>query len=246
MGYRGKVVEQERARELRAEAWTLQEIADELGVAKSTVSKWVRGIEFTPKPRRNHNHGARGERPNRLRERKLAEIAEMGELGRRCVGEVSDRDLLIAGTALYAGEGAKTDGCVKFANSDPRMIAMFCLWLRRFFDVDESRLRVRLYLHEGLDLDAANEFWSELTQIPTTQFGKPYRAVPDPSIRRTKHPMGCPAVAYSCSRTHRTIVGLMDALLSWPFPSGVAQLAERSAVNRIVVGSSPTPGAQQG
>jgi len=59
MGYRGKVVEQERARELRAEAWTLQEIADELGVAKSTVSKWVRGIEFTPKPRRNHNHGAR-------------------------------------------------------------------------------------------------------------------------------------------------------------------------------------------
>jgi hypothetical protein len=28
-------------------------------------------------------------------------------------------------------------------------------------------------------------------------------------------------------------------------PSGVAQLAERSAVNRIVVGSIPTPGAKK-
>ena len=40
------------------------------------------------------------------------------------------------------------------------MIAFFLAWLRRFFEVDESRLRLRLYLHEGLDLDAANAFWS--------------------------------------------------------------------------------------
>lgn len=214
MGYRGKVVEQERARELRAEAWTLQEIATELGVARSSVSLWVRDVPFTPKPRKDANHGARAERSNRLRQRKLAEIAETAALGRRWIGDLSDRDLLIAGTMLYAGEGAKTDGCVKLANSDPRMIAMHCRWLRRFFDVDESRLRVHLYLHAGLDLDAANAFWSDLTAIPTAQFAKPYRAVPDPSIRRNKHPMGCPAVAYSCARTHRTIVGMMDALLS--------------------------------
>ena len=38
MGYRGKVRQQERARELRAQAWTLLEIANELGVSKSSVS----------------------------------------------------------------------------------------------------------------------------------------------------------------------------------------------------------------
>jgi transcriptional regulator with XRE-family HTH domain len=214
LGYRGKLAEQERARELRAEAWTLQEICDELGVARSSVSLWVRDVEFTPRARQDRNHGARGERPNRLRDRKLAEIRETRELGRRCIGELSDRDLLIAGTMLYAGEGAKTDGAVKLANSDPRMIAMFCEWLRRFFEVDEARLRLHLYLHEGLDLEVANTFWSALTEIPVAQFYKPYRAVPDASIRHSKHPLGCPAVSYSCSRTHRTIVGLMDALLS--------------------------------
>jgi len=38
------------------------------------------------------------------------------------------------------------------------MMLLFCTWLRRFFDVDESRLRVHLYLHQGLDLDGASSF----------------------------------------------------------------------------------------
>jgi hypothetical protein len=115
---------------------------------------------------------------------------------------------------LYAGEGSKTDGAVKFVNSDPAMISLFCTWLRRYFEVDESRLRARLYLHQGLDLEAAEAHWSSVTGIPRNQFGSAYRATPDPSIRRTKHENGCLSVVYSCSRTHRTIMGLVRALLS--------------------------------
>ena len=94
------------------------------------------------------------------------------------------------------------------------MIAFYCMWLRHFFAIDESRLRVHLYLHEGLDLAAAVAYWSALTKIPPSQFGKPYRAVPDPSIRRTKHVHGCVTVSYSCKLTHRSIMGLVGALLS--------------------------------
>ena len=36
----------------------------------------------------------------------------------------------------------------------------------------------------------ASEFWSALTDIPPTQFIKPYRAVADSSIRSRKHPSG--------------------------------------------------------
>ena len=45
MGYRGKVNEQEKARTLRAEGRTLQDIADVLGVAKSSVSLWCRDMD---------------------------------------------------------------------------------------------------------------------------------------------------------------------------------------------------------
>lgn len=210
MGYRGKTDEHERARTLRAQSWTLQEIADELGVAKSSVSLWVRDVEFVPRPRQPGAH----RKPHPWIARKEAEIEGTAAEGRARIGRMSERDLLIAGTALYAGEGSKTPGEVRFANSDPRMIALFCVWLRHFFEIDEHRLRLRLYLHAGLDLDAANRFWSDLTGIPLSQFRKPYRAVPDPSIRRSKHPLGCPSVGYTCTRTHRKVMGLVAALLS--------------------------------
>jgi hypothetical protein len=130
---------------------------------------------------------------------------------------------LAAGVALYAGEGSKSEGKVLFANTDPGMVEFFCGWLRHFFEIDEARMRVRVYLHEGLDLDAAESFWSALTSLPRAQFREPYRAVPDPSIRRNKHARGCVYVYYCCSRTHRQIMGLIRALLSSNAYSGVAQ-----------------------
>ena len=222
MGYRGKIVEQNRARDLRKLGWTLTEICEELAISKSSASLWCRGVEIdaTELERRRRerfltgNQGARQRGPNKLQRRKQAEIEEMRRRGVERIGTLSEREFLIAGLALYAGEGAKRDGYVMFANSDPRMVAFYVRWLRHFFDVDESRLRVRLYLHAGLDLDAALAFWSGLTGIPVSQFGKPYRAVPDPSIRRSKHPLGCPGVAITSARMHRQILGQIDALLS--------------------------------
>ncbi|MDQ3737969.1 MAG: helix-turn-helix domain-containing protein [Actinomycetota bacterium] len=210
MGYGGKFVERERARQLRAQSWTLLDIATELGVSKSSVSIWVRDVEFAPNPRRR----ARRPRPSSLLVRKLAEIERLNAEGVVEIGTMTDREFLIAGVALYAGEGFKGDGPVGMANTDPRLLKMFVTWLRRNFEIDESRLRVRLYLHEGLDLEAAERFWRELLGIPRTQFRKPYRAVPDSTIRSTRHPLGCPGVTYSCSRTHRRVMGLVRALSS--------------------------------
>ena len=240
MGYRGKVRERAAARKLRADGCTLAEIAAELGVSKSSVSLWVRDVPFEP---RRGRRTARRRGPNVLQRRKQAEIEELDRLGVARIGELSEHAFLAAGAALYAGEGGKRDGSLKFTNSDAQMIAFYCAWLRHFFDIDETRLRLRLYLHEGLDLRAATVFWSRVTGIPPERHGMPYRAVADPSIRTSKHPMGCPSVVYSCSRTHRAVMGLVRALVSSAAYSGVAQLAEQGIVNPKAEGSSPSPGA---
>lgn len=213
MGYRGKVGEQEAARDLRARGWTMNAIAAELGVSKSSVSLWTRDVPFEPRPART---GARRREPNILQRRKAAEIAELMEEGRRRIGALTEREFLVAGAMLYAGEGGKGDGKVKLTNTDPRLVEIFCRWLRTFFAIDESRLRAHLYLHEGLDLEAAIQHWSKLTGIPPGQFIKPYRAEPDPAIKKAKHEFGCIAVHYSCSRTHRGVMGLVAGLLGAP------------------------------
>lgn len=210
MGYGGKLGEQRRARELRAQAWTLQDIATELGVSKSSVSLWVRDVEFTPNPRRR----TRPLRPSSLHLRKVAEIERCDREGTERIGRLDERELLIFGTALYIGEGFKRDGTVGMANTDPEVLRSFLTWLRRCFDIDERRLRVRLYLHEGLDLEAATRFWSELLCVPPAQFRKPYRAVADATRRAAKHVNGCPAVTYSDSHLHRRVMGLVRALSS--------------------------------
>jgi len=136
MGYGGKVAERQRARELRAQSKTLDEIARELGVAKSSVSVWVRDVDFVPRPR---NRGHRFHVPHPMHLAKLAEIERFDGEGVDVVGSLSDREILLVGTALYWGEGFKRDGALGMANTDSRLLQFFVEWLRRCFGVDESR-----------------------------------------------------------------------------------------------------------
>ena len=189
----------------------MPDIAAKLQVSRSSVSLWTRHVPVDQGPRRS---GTRSRGPNAVQGRKQAEIDGLLEEGRRRIGELSERELLVAGIALYAGEGTKRDGCVSFANSDPAIIRLCCVWLRRFFDIEEERLRVRIYLHEGLDLDVATTFWSGVTGVPPSQFVRPYRAVADPTMRSSKHEHGCASVRYACSTTHRRVMGLVQALLA--------------------------------
>jgi transcriptional regulator with XRE-family HTH domain len=211
MGHGGKFVERERARELRALSWTLQEIADELGVAKGSVSVWVRDVEFTPKPR---NRGHSGHQPHPLHVKKLAEIEQCRVEAEAEYGDMSVDQLDAFALGLYAGEGAKTPGAVSMANTNPLLLRLFVDWLRRNFEIQEDRLRARLYLHEGLDLDAATAYWSAATSIPEHQFQRPYRAVADPSRRLTKHERGCLTIVYHCSATHRRVMARVAAITS--------------------------------
>lgn len=167
-------------------------------------------MPFTPSPRRTGAHRRR----HPFHDAKVRRIEELNVIGRHVIGELGDDAFLAAGVALYAGEGSKRDGAVRFANSDPEMIRFFCRWLREVFDIDEARLRVRVYLHQGLDLDAAEGFWSAVTEIPRSQFNKPYRAVPDATIRHNRHEHGCAYVDYGSSDVHRSLMGLVRALLS--------------------------------
>ncbi|HWL43257.1 MAG TPA: hypothetical protein VNQ73_09955 [Ilumatobacter sp.] len=211
MGYRGKLAERERARELRAQSWTLVEIARELGVSKASVSVWVRDVDFVPRPR-NRGHPAGPQHPMRVK--KEAEIARCKEEAEQWVGDLTARDLTMFALALYAGEGTKGDASLVFANSDPELIRIFLAWLRSEFEIDESKLRIKLYLHADLDVETAIEHWSVLTGIPPSQFNKPYRAVVDDTMRTNRHVFGCASVVYHSRTVHRRVMAMIAAVSS--------------------------------
>jgi hypothetical protein len=133
MGYRGEIEKQNRARDLRALGWTLSEIGEAVGCSRSSASAWCRDVdvdeEVLEHRRRERflrgNEGAQLRGPNKLQRRKQAEIEELRVAGLERIGRLSDREFLVAGLAYYSGEGCKTGGAVRFANSDPRLIVFF-------------------------------------------------------------------------------------------------------------------------
>ena len=211
MGYRGKVAEQEKAAMLRAEGRTLLDIAETLGVSKSSVSLWVRDIDIETAAAPHAGIA----RPHAQHLAKLAEIDECDRSGLERIGALSDAGVPRRRCCAVRGRGreARRQRALREHRSgDGRvLLRVAAAVLRR----STSRaLRVRVYLHEGLDLDAAEQFWSDVTGVPRSQFNAAYRAKADPTIRRNKHEYGCVYVDYRCSRTHREIMGLVRALLA--------------------------------
>ncbi len=137
---------------------------------------------------------------------------------------------------------ARRDGQVIFANTDPEMVAFFCAMAPSLLRPSTSLdLRIRVYLHEGLDLDAAERSGPRRRGSSGSQFRAPYRAKPDPTIRRNKHENGCVYVGYwlfaDASRGH----GARTGAANLGRHSGVAQSAEQRPVKPKVEGSSPSP-----
>ncbi|UFR04039.1 hypothetical protein KBP30_23980 [Streptomyces sp. Go40/10] len=167
----------ERARELRLQGWTYNEIQAELGCSKSSVSLWVRDLphpeaKCTPEERRARMNAG----PARLRASQDRERAETKRAAAAAIGGLSDRALFITGVALYWAEGTKDKPharreSVEFVNSDPGVISVFLAWLD-LLDVARDRLHCRVMIHESADVDAAERYWADLVGIDRHLLGK--------------------------------------------------------------------------
>lgn len=95
----------------------------------------------------------------------------------REIGELSDREILIAGAMAYWCEGTKSKPQrrverVVFINSDPALIGFFLRFLDTA-DIPRDDLVFRVYIHESADVEAAHRFWLDLTGAQASQFRRP-------------------------------------------------------------------------
>lgn len=167
----------DRARELRLQGWTYDQIQVELGCSKSSVSLWVRDL---PKPERRDPTEQAKLAARKRWEHELAvrdeERQRTKEAAKRAIGQLSPRELFLVGVSLYWAEGGKDKPYdrrenVAFINSDPGMIQVFLAWLD-LLEVERERLRYSVMIHENADVVGAERYWADLVGADRSAFNK--------------------------------------------------------------------------
>lgn len=175
-----KTKEKEKAIELRKRGLSYREILEEVIVAKSTLSLWLRstGLAKRQKQRLTEKRLAAALRgAMKRRDQKLAITKEIKEKARQEIGEISDRELWLIGTALYWAEGTKEKEhghLVVLGNSDPYLVNLFIKWLIKTCKIPKENIYFRIYLHESTEkrLLEVRKYWSEITGFPIENFQK--------------------------------------------------------------------------
>ncbi|GAB2950378.1 hypothetical protein GCM10023080_006260 [Streptomyces pseudoechinosporeus] len=167
----------EKARQLRLQGWTYNQIQAELGCSKSSVSLWVRDLphpepKCTPEEQRARMNAGLA----RLRATQDREREETKRAAAAAVGELSDRELFLLGVGLYWAEGSKDKPyrraeVLQFINSDPNMIKLFLRWLE-LLEVSRDRLTLRVSIHETADVEAAEKYWADIVGVDVSVFSR--------------------------------------------------------------------------
>ncbi|MEU6862618.1 hypothetical protein ABZ924_04960 [Streptomyces sp. NPDC046876] len=165
----------DRARELRLQGMTYDQIQLELGCSKSSISLWVRDL---PKPDRQRTKEEATAAARRGWERTLEmrdeERLQTKRDAAREIGSISDRELFLFGVGLYWSEGSKDKAYERreraiFVNSDPDMVRVYLSWLR-LLGISGEHIRFNIAIHETADRAAAEGFWADLVGADAGKF----------------------------------------------------------------------------
>ncbi|MFC8824773.1 hypothetical protein ACFT9I_05355 [Streptomyces sp. NPDC057137] len=166
----------DRARELRLQGLTYDQIQVELGCSKGSISLWVRDLPKPPKRTREEASAIAKRGWAATLQRRERERQETKSAAAESIGTMSDRELFLLGVGLYWAEGTKDKPHarrerVAFVNSDPGMIRIFVAWLD-LLEVPRQQHRYRVLIHENADVRKAECYWADLVQASVESFGR--------------------------------------------------------------------------
>lgn len=188
---------------MRLKGASLIEISKKLNIAKSSASLWVRNVVLPTlaleKIQKTELNG---------REKGLAIMKEKRAMALRKIMENAQYQIkryrphkqkyilgIIAAMLFWCEGNKRRSAGVQFSNSDPKLIRVFLHAFRSYFEIDESKFRALIHIHEYHNDLKQKKFWSRVTDIPLSQFTKSYLK-PHTGINKRKGYPGCISIRY--------------------------------------------------
>jgi len=174
-----------KVRNLRIKGMSLNQIYNRTSVPKTTIRSWIKDIRLSENQLIIFKNRIQKKlQEGRIRKQKVQkelriknEITLMNK-GKNELKKLTRRELLIAGIALYWGEGFKNkhEHRLGFCNSDPEMIRFYIKWLKEILKIKNENIILRLTLNESYKekSDEIVTYWERMTKIPKKQFTKSF------------------------------------------------------------------------
>lgn len=214
---------------MRQQGIALREIERDLGIPKSTLSWWFRGIKLTQKQnlilKQNADRGlikARKEAVKWHNAQKRSRLQTAAQEAADTLKKIdsSDHFLELALAFLYLGEGMKKNSTA-MGNSNPAILRFFVRAIESLYDVPANKMKCELHLRADQDPHTLVAYWSMELGIPVANFGK--SSVDKRTAGRPTYPsykgvciVRCPSVAIQrkllyiasefCNRPHKRAV----------------------------------------
>ena len=208
-----------KAVELRKNGYSLNEIASNLNIAKSSISVWVRGVPMSDAARRRlYVRGVNGRlraaevKSEKIKNRDNFHLANSMNIIANSPLYKDHQKILCA--MLYWCEGVKSvDYGMRFMNSDPKLVRLFLKLLRTNFEIKEEKLKALIHLHKYHDINKEVAFWSKITHINKQQFLKSY--IKENTGKRVRDDYrGCLSVRYYSADLARELLALGKVFLN--------------------------------
>lgn len=163
-----------QARKLRRRGDSIESIANELSVSKSTASRWCHGVKLTEKQAQrlwtSKIKALKQGRKQAILVRKykrLNKIKNYKTEGEKKFSDTSNRDVFIAGLFMYLAGGSKKR--VSFTNSDPVILKFMVKWFEVFFKVPPEKFVFTVFTSKS-KLKTAKRSWSKEFGFSSKQF----------------------------------------------------------------------------
>lgn len=217
---------------MRIMGHSYNEIRARLGIPKSTLSVWFKGLVLSEQARARLAERVRVGtlnglvKRNKLQTHKARRRALQVRLRSESeVPNLNKKDLMLAGTFLYWAEGYKrpvirggkerTAHRISFLNSDPDIVRIFVCFLEEVLEIPRDRIYVCMRLYEHINKDEAKRHWMKASGLSSKHFKNTTYVVSGASKRKRPYnrlPYGTAQIAVNDTEKFHRLMGLIDGV----------------------------------
>lgn len=204
------ILEIERVKNLRRKSFSYSQIQGLTKISKSTLSDWLSDEDWSIKIKNNLiERNSLDCKPNLIKALEVMAKKKKERYSRFYKEALSDYSMFKSdplfsfALGLYWGEGDKKSGsCVAVTNTDPNLLKVVALFYRKYLKLDESKLRISLFIYKDIDINFAIKFWSKLLKVPIKQFIKVKILESRSRLTKTKLKYGICTLYFSNTEFH--------------------------------------------